>query len=78
MFSVATVDQDVILQALAFRWHDFEDAVQMAAASKAGADYLITWNLKDFKKGPISVLLPAEFVALLRGTQRSKKSTTIM
>jgi len=72
VFSVATVDQDVILQALALGWHDFENAVQMAAASKAGAEYLITRNLKDFKKGPISVLLPTEFLALLRGTQRSE------
>ncbi len=66
VFSVAAVDQDVIQDAVGLGWSDFEDAVQMAAAYRAGADYLITRNPKDFRGGPIDVALPGEFLALLR------------
>ena len=63
--SVAAVDQQVIETALALPYRDFEDAVQMAAAMHESADYLITRNVADFKLGPIPVLTPAEFLALL-------------
>jgi len=66
VFSVAAVDQDVIQDAVGLGWSDFEDAVQMAAAARAGADYLITRNPKDFRSGPIDVVQPGEFLALLR------------
>ena len=66
VFSVAGVDQDVIQDAVGLGWFDFEDAVQMSAAAREGADYLITRNPKDFKDGPIDVVQPGEFLALLR------------
>jgi len=69
VFSVAAVDQDALLHALTLGWGDFEDAAQMAAAAKAGADYLITRDPKDFEGGPIPVLQPAEYLALLRGAR---------
>ncbi len=62
--SVAAVDQQVIEIALGLPYRDFEDAVQMAAAMHAAADYLITRNIADFKWGPIPVLTPAEFLAI--------------
>jgi predicted nucleic acid-binding protein len=65
VFSVAAVDQNVIQEAIGFQWSDFEDAVQMAAASQCNADYLVTRNPKDFEGAPISVLQPGEFIALL-------------
>ena len=66
VLSVTKVDQKVIQVAVAFRWHDFEDAVQITAASEAGADYLITRNPKDFKGGTVPVLQPAELPAILQ------------
>ena len=65
VFSVAAVDQSVIRRALTLGWRDFEDAVQMAAAVQAGVDYVITWNTKDFKGGPLPAIRPGEFLALL-------------
>jgi hypothetical protein len=44
---------------------DFEDAVQMMAAVRMGADYVITRNPRDYKEGPLPALLPAELLALL-------------
>lgn len=63
--SVAPVDQTVIEQALNLPYTDFEDAVQMMAAIRAGADYLLTRNIRDFKAGPLPVLQPAELLALI-------------
>jgi predicted nucleic acid-binding protein len=66
LLSVAAVDQGVIEQALNLPYQDFEDAVQMMAAVHAGADYLVTRNPRDYKSGPLPVLLPAELLALLQ------------
>jgi len=63
--SVAPVDQAVIEQALNLPYRDFEDAVQMVAAVRSGAQYLVTRNVHHYKAGPLPVLQPAELVALL-------------
>jgi len=65
LVSVAAVDQSVIEQALNLPYEDFEDAVQMMAAVRAGAGYLITRNPRDYKEGPLPALMPAELLALL-------------
>ena len=64
---VAAVDEEVIQRALVGGVADFEDGVQMAAATAVAADYLATRNLADFSKGPIPALAPAELLALLDG-----------
>jgi len=44
---------------------DFEDAVLAYAAAEWCADYLITRNIKDFRKIPeVTSLTPREFIAL--------------
>ena len=70
-FTVANVDDTVIREALSLGWKDFEDAVQMASAGAEGVDYLITRNTKDFQSGPVPVIQPAAFLALLDGIQDS-------
>ncbi|MFZ0548825.1 MAG: PIN domain-containing protein [Candidatus Promineifilaceae bacterium] len=65
-FTVAPVDDAVIRKALSWGWTDFEDAVQMAAADAVKTDYLITRNLADFQSGPIPVIQPTTFLALLK------------
>jgi hypothetical protein len=64
-FTVAKVDDTVIREALSLGWKDFEDAVQMASAGAGDIDYLITRNIKDFQSGPVPVIQPAAFLALL-------------
>ena len=64
VFSVASIDQDVLLTALGLGWRDFEDAVQMAAALDMRADYLVTRNPQDFKDELVRVILPGDLVAL--------------
>ena len=65
ILSVATVDQATVMQALALPYRDFEDAVQMVAAIRAGARYLVTRNVGDFKAGPLPVLQPVELLAIV-------------
>lgn len=65
VFSVATVNQDVIYQALAMSWRDLEDAVQACAAAQSSAHYLITRNAADFSASPLPVIGPSEFLALM-------------
>ena len=65
LVSVAAVDQAVIEQALSLPYHDFEDAVQMMAAVRAGADYVITRNPRDYREGPLPALMPAELLAMI-------------
>ena len=65
ILSIAAVDQTVIEQALTLPYRDFEDAVQMMAAVRAGAQYVITRNVPDYKGGPIPALEPAELLTLV-------------
>jgi hypothetical protein len=60
------VDAEVIDRALPSAFRDFEDAVQMAAAVAAGADYVATRDVKDFSAGPVPAVTPAELLPLLR------------
>ena len=66
ILQVASVDAEVIDRALTSAFGDFEDAVQMAAAVAAGADYVATRNVKDFSAGPLPAITPAELLPLLR------------
>lgn len=65
LLSVAPVDQVVIERALPLPYRDSDDAVQMMAAVQVGAGYLVTRNVRDFQAGPLPVLQPAEFLALI-------------
>jgi predicted nucleic acid-binding protein len=66
LVSVAPLDQETILKAIALGWRDFEDAIQMLSANDANADYLVTRNASDFKASPIPVVTPSELLAILR------------
>lgn len=64
-FEVCAVDKDVLQSAMKLEMPDFEDAIQSASALAAGLDFIITSDLKDFKKSPIQALSPAEFLKQL-------------
>ena len=65
VFTVATVDDQVVRKALIWGWQDFEDAIQMGAALNAQVDYIVTRNKRDFEAQPVPVLSPAGVLALL-------------
>lgn len=51
------------VDALASAVADYEDAVLERAAAKAGMDYIITRNARDFRHGAVNVILPEDFIA---------------
>lgn len=65
LIRVEPVDHQVLQQALALGWRDFEDAVQAVTAAQCQADYLVTRNPRDFKQSLVPVITPSEFLALL-------------
>lgn len=52
-------------KALASELSDYEDAVMIEAASRAGMDCIVTRNLKDYAGAPMPVYSPSQFVGLL-------------
>lgn len=66
VFRTAAVDLEVLEAALSYGWADFEDAVQMAAAERAGCDYLLTRSQGDFEPAAVSVIGPVELVAVFK------------
>ena len=64
-FTVAQVNDEIIRTALAWNWKDFEDAVQMATAVNANADYIVTRNPRDFEHSLVPAIQPVALLPLL-------------
>lgn len=69
ILKVAAVDAQVIKQALAIAYNDFEDGVQMMAAVHAGCAFVVTRDREGFRSGPLTTLSPGELLALLQESQ---------
>lgn len=52
-----------LMTAAGMKWDDFEDAVQAATAERIHADYIITRNIRDFKKSRVMAFTPTEFLS---------------
>lgn len=65
LFAIAPVNRVVVEDAVAAKFADFEDAVLWAAASHAGAKYIVTRNIGDFKNAILPVFEPREFLNAL-------------
>jgi predicted nucleic acid-binding protein len=62
LFVIAPVNRVVLENALLSKFEDFEDAVLHEAARHAGANYIVTRNLSDFKESKLPVFEPREFI----------------
>ncbi|HEY9535140.1 MAG TPA: PIN domain-containing protein [Mucilaginibacter sp.] len=58
-------DIELINKAIDSDFSDFEDAVQFYAAKSAGAEVIITRNIKDYKQATIPVLTAEQFLKTL-------------
>ena len=47
---------------------DFEDAVIDVSACKKNADYIVTRNIKDFRKGTVNAVSPEELLEIVRNS----------
>ncbi len=57
---VAETGTEAIRYAAALPMTDFEDAMQVAAADACGARYIVTRNMKDYRRSPIPAISPQE------------------
>lgn len=64
-FAICPVDRTVLEQALVLAGPDFEDNVQIAAATRTGLDAIVTRNPDDFATSPLPVLNPATLLGQL-------------
>ena len=65
LFEIASVNRLVIENALKSNFSDFENSVLNESAKHAGAEYIITRNIKDFKKSTIPAYTATEFLSML-------------
>ena len=63
---VATTDERIIDDSIAFLFADFEDAVQYYTALKVKADVIITRNVDDFALAKLPVMTAAEYLASIK------------
>lgn len=64
LFYILDVTSEDCRQALSLDIKDYEDAVVSYCAVRNQMDYIVTRNIKDFKKSKIKVILPDEFINL--------------
>ena len=62
LLTTTSVGAETIDYCLKTRGNDFEDEVQYYSAMKAGANYVITRNRKDFPPEAANVLSPRDFL----------------
>jgi hypothetical protein len=65
-FEICAVDHQALEQAQALPGSDFENNLQIACASLAGLDAIVTRDSKGFKTAAMPVLTPAELLTRLR------------
>jgi predicted nucleic acid-binding protein len=68
IFTVVAAENPEMLQTLALGFSDFEDAVQASCAVKIGADWIVTRNLKDFRKSPVVGIPPGAALAAIQAS----------
>ena len=64
LYEVASVTRSVLDAAITSNSPDFEDAVLAEAAHQAGAQAIITRNLKDFAHSPVRAYTPRQWLAM--------------
>jgi predicted nucleic acid-binding protein len=62
--SVAPVETKDLLYALSLDMADFEDAMQAAAAVACKADWIVTRNIRHYRKSPVKAISPEELLTL--------------
>jgi predicted nucleic acid-binding protein len=64
IFEIIGINKTILEKALFSDMSDYEDAVIEMSAKEKNIDYIITRNIKDFKKSQIKSLLPEEYLAI--------------
>ncbi len=65
LFVIAPVNRVVLERAIKSKFNDFEHAVIHESALIAGAQYIVTRNITDFKRSQLPVFEPSELISHL-------------
>jgi capsule polysaccharide export protein KpsE/RkpR len=65
-FKVIEINEESLNKALDSAIDDFEDAVVEVLSKEKNVEYIITRNIKDFKKSFVKALTPEELLAILK------------
>lgn len=65
-FEICAVDRQALEQAATLVGQDFEDNLQIACASLADLDAIVTRNIGDFEEAQISILTPLEVLTQIQ------------
>ena len=63
LLSVVSVDKTLLVHALKIGVEDYEDAIQIACAEVCRADFIVTRDVRGYKKSAIKALTPSEYLA---------------
>ncbi len=74
---VVEVDENVLREALQSNIPDFEDAVSEAAARLLALDYIVTRDLKDYKKGAVPAVSPGELIRIIKNEVLEKMNKEV-
>jgi predicted nucleic acid-binding protein len=70
-FTVIEINEELLNKALSSEIDDFEDAVIEVSAIDRNAGYIITRNIKDFKKSIVPAKTPEELVLMINNELKS-------
>ena len=73
-FKVIEVNERILQKALYSQIDDYEDAVIEISASENNAAFIITRNIKDFKKSAVKAVTPDEMLALIKSNVDTKNN----
>lgn len=59
---VPGVSSDEAMRAIELPVKDFEDALQVVSAESAGAEFIVTRNIRDYKNSPVPAKTPARWL----------------
>ena len=62
--SILSIDETTVDKAIDSPLTDFEDALQYYAAESQKVDFIVTRNIKDYKKGKIKIITAEDCVKL--------------
>ncbi|HEX8847680.1 MAG TPA: PIN domain-containing protein [Pyrinomonadaceae bacterium] len=66
---ICPITYDILNQAFALPFSDYEDAVQHVCATASGLDAIVTRNLEDYKNATLPVFSPTDFLKQLTATE---------
>jgi len=65
-FTVIEVNAEILNKALYSEISDYEDAVIEISSSEKNIDYIITRNIRDYKKSIVDVIAPEELLEIVK------------